>query len=170
MKTYGKLDLRNMDCMDIPGYEGLYSISRSGRVYSYKTKQNLKNIACEDYFRICLCRNGRKQMLLLHRVIAEAFIPNPFGKPCINHIDGDKSNNSLENLEWVTHSENLLHAYETKLNTRPRPVVRVSKNGDTVFYKSARAAEMDGFQNQNIAKCCKGARQTHLGYRWEYAK
>tara|TARA_R110002153_G_scaffold151656_1_gene303054 strand:- start:310 stop:798 length:489 start_codon:yes stop_codon:yes gene_type:complete len=154
---------------DIEGYEGLYQISNTGKVKSMKSGKILKNIAARDgYDRICLCGNG-KRMVLIHRLIAEHFISNPMSKQCVNHINGIKTDNSIDNLEWVTHSENLIHAYANNLNKKPRPVARYDKDGVLVsVYKSARDAERDGFSNQNIAKCCKGKRHTHGGFKWSY--
>jgi len=154
---------------DIDGYEQLYQISNTGKIKSKRSGKVLKNIMTKDgYYRICLCNGGQK-MFLVHRLIAIHFIDNPENKPCINHINGIKSDNSIGNLEWVTHSENLIHAYNICLNNKPRPVARYSLNGDLVkVYKSARSAEKDGFQCQNIAHCCKGKRKKHGGFKWRY--
>ena len=96
----------------IKDYEGLYEISNLGRVKSLNyggtgKGKILKNI--EDrkgYLKVCLTKNGRHKILKVHRLVAEAFIPNPGNKPCVDHINTIKNDNRVENLRWVTHKEN----------------------------------------------------------------
>jgi hypothetical protein len=103
---------------DIEGFEGLYQISNLGNVkslnYRRSGKENLLSpTKCgRDYFRVKLGANNERYM---HRLVAKHFIPNPENKPEVNHIDGDKSNNCVLNLEWCTPSENKQHAYDTGL-------------------------------------------------------
>lgn len=101
---------------DIEGYESLYQISNKGNIRSFKNKKiktlNPSIMKC-GYFRIALSDDRKK--FLVHRLVAIAFIPNLENKPCVNHIDGDKTNNNDWNLEWNTHSENTQHAYDINL-------------------------------------------------------
>ncbi len=106
---------------DIKGYEGLYQISNLGRVKSLRkirgiqiqkekilTLQPIKG----GYYRAKLCKNGKEKSYLVHRLVAETFIPEHF---TVNHKDGNKSNNTVDNLEWVTQKENNIHAYKMGL-------------------------------------------------------
>ena len=108
---------------DIIGYEGLYQVSNFGevrRLHSGRrklppTKLKPRRINGQhgktNYLSVNLCKSARAHNYQVHRLVAEAFIPNPDNKPQVNHIDGDPSNNSSDNLEWVTRSENELHAF-----------------------------------------------------------
>lgn len=107
----------------INNYEGDYQISNKGRIKSFKTNKigkilKPKKDGKDKYLMICLCKNGNKKYYLIHRLVAETFIPNPENKLQVNHIDGNKKNNKVDNLEWVTCSENINHAYENDLNSK----------------------------------------------------
>jgi len=101
---------------DIKGYEGLYQLSNLGRIKStiHAKEKFLKvqNQEYEFYPYYTLYKGNGKKNFRIHRLVALHFMPNPFNKPCINHIDGNKNNYSLDNLEWVTHSENTKHAFK----------------------------------------------------------
>ena len=108
---------------DIKGYEGLYQISNTGKIKSlerYKDNHSKKQLVKEKirkqiisktgYYTCMLTKNGNLKLFKVHRIVAEAFIPNPNNYPIINHIDGNKLNNNVSNLEWCTRSENQKHA------------------------------------------------------------
>lgn len=96
---------------DVAGYEGRYSVSNQGRVYSHVTKKLLQSGATGwsngGYYCVGLRKDGQTKMKYIHRLVAEAFIPNPGNKPEVNHIDHNNHNNRADNLEWVTHTENV---------------------------------------------------------------
>jgi hypothetical protein len=111
---------------DIVGYEGLYQVSSLGRIKSVdkvcgKRRGIVKSkmIAIQDngngYFNAALYSNGKMKRIYVHRLVADAFLGKENGKEYVNHIDGNKSNNSLSNLEWCTRSENMKHAYDNGL-------------------------------------------------------
>ena len=117
---------------DIEGYEGYYQISSLGRVKSLARPRYIKNypqIFPERILKLHNTKHGYKQIRLsvhrdvkifkVHRLVANAFIPNPENKPCVNHIDGKKDNNIIANLEWVTQSENSIHAIIHNLKKIP---------------------------------------------------
>ena len=102
----------------VKGFEGLYEVDKLGNVYSLRNTNTLKLQAHNGkrpYYYVCLCKGGKKKNFFIHRLVAQAFIPNPDNLPQVNHIDGDIHNNSKENLEWVTNARNTKHAYENHL-------------------------------------------------------
>jgi hypothetical protein len=101
----------------IKGYEEYYEISNKGRVRNIKTGQFKKaSVGKVGYPVVDICKNGKRKHKYLHRLLAEHFIPNSENKPQVNHIDGNKTNYQLNNLEWVTSKENIQHAFKTGLN------------------------------------------------------
>jgi hypothetical protein len=109
---------------DIEGYEGYYQISDIGEVkslpkehrYGLKTEKILKPKGDKDgYYRVSLCKNGKVKDFKIHRLVAINFIDNPINKPTVNHINGKRNDNRLENLEWATHSEQNYHLYKMGL-------------------------------------------------------
>jgi hypothetical protein len=106
----------------IPGYEGSYSVTKNGVVYSLprKTSKKLNLMNPVDnmkagYLRVVLCKEGNSKLWYIHRLVALAYIPNPENKKMVNHKNGNKRDNRAENLEWVTRAENHIHAFENGL-------------------------------------------------------
>lgn len=132
----------------------------------------------DGYKSILLYKDGKYHHVLIHRIIAISFIPNPENKPCVNHKDGDKQNNNIDNLEWVTHSENTQHSFDNKLqiigvgknNHLSKPIAQYDING--VFIKNwenARDIQRKlGFINGNISACCLGKKKTAYKYKWSF--
>ena len=179
---------------DISGCEGLYKISNYGRVMSLNFgarnhvlsgKQRIlkQPRSSSGYLHVQLYKDGKSSTKLVHILVASAFIPNADNKREINHIDGNKSNNSINNLEWVTRRENLEHAYNTglkrrtprlgyvgRLNPLSKPVYQLDKNGVLVKkWDSSYDAAKEGNYNQNsIRSCACGVKKTYKGYVWAY--
>ena len=176
---------------DIAGYEGLYQVSNFGRVKSldreksngtgvYILKGKIKTAnERRGYLGTQLYKNHKLKNVYVHRLVAEAFIPNTDGQETINHINGNKLDNRVENLEWVSNAENVKHAFQTGLNGTEHmrnhkgsiPVAQYDKNMVLIgTYPSMMEAERQThITNRSIALCCKGELHHAGGYIWKYA-
>ena len=124
----------NITWKDIQGYENEYSISNTGIVKGKKYNRELKPFTNKDgYQRVTLCKDGKTKNFSLHRIVAQHFKDNFSNKPQVNHIDGDKLNNTAINLEWVTCSENHLHAFATGLKTPEQSTIGDNKGKTSNF-------------------------------------
>jgi hypothetical protein len=126
-----------------------------------------------QYLQAALSKGGTTWQPLVHRLVADAFIPNPKGKQQVNHIDGDKTNNHAENLEWCTRLENVRHAIEVlgidkSGGKQASSKALVATNGEhTMQFSSIREAERAGFIRHMIQGCLKGQYSQHRGYIWK---
>jgi hypothetical protein len=112
-----KASIENLPFVVFPGYGGKYRVYKHGHVYSEKSKRLLKRDRKPNgYFTVHLTENNITKKYYIHRVIATCYIVNEYNKPCINHLDGNKANNKVDNLQWCTHTENNRHAYAMGLN------------------------------------------------------
>lgn len=136
-----------------------YIVTSEGHVVNENTGKCLKpRIVTGGYLGVTLSKGGKSYHKRLHRLIAEAFVPNPDGKPEVNHIDGDKQNNRADNLEWCTKSENMNHAYRTGLQkTAHKGKVKsvVCLNDGKVFNTISEASEHYGISKSQIYWCCR---------------
>jgi hypothetical protein len=151
----------------IEGYPG-YEISIYGEVYSKKLGDTLvpqKNMW--GYYFVQLYNEHGEKMFTVHRLVAEAFIPNPYGKPQVNHIDGHKRNNRVNNLEWCTNSENEKHAFKLGLKQPSRrKKIRIIETGNVYLSMHDCAREING-NFKAISNCIRGKSKTHKGYHYE---
>ena len=167
---------------DINGYEGLYQVSDQGRVKSLERTDSLGRTVKErilkpgmdrgGYLLVVLCAGGKPKTLNVHRLVCEAFHENPENKPCVNHIDENKTNNAASNLEWSTYEENNNHGThnERVAKARSKPVGQWTKDGELVkIWPSTQEAERQaGFNHGNISEVANGNRKTAHGFIWKY--
>ena len=154
----------------IEGFEK-YEVSNLGKVRNIKSGRILKPFPNRDgYLGHSLCENNKRKHLYLHRIIATAFIDNPGKKPQVNHIDENKLNNDLSNLEWCTAKENLIHGTRTKraAEKRFKKVIQLDLNDNVLNeFESMRQAEREtGVLVGNISSCCNGKTKSAGGYKW----
>ena len=173
-------------------YEGLYKVSNWGRILSL----NYRNTGRADlmnpsdngdgYFLVNLRKNKETKKCLVHRLVAETFLPNPENKPCVNHkIEGDEGkkinmvvfntdgsiNKEKSTIEWATYEENNNYATrnERMAKTKSKKVLQLSLSGDLIReWESTRECGRNGFNHSAVSACCNGERKTHKGFRWEY--
>lgn len=173
----------------VVGYEGLYAVSSLGRVKSLDRIVPCKNGTTMTkrgriikphtigfgYQRLQLCRNNKGVKFLVHRLVAEAFLPNPNGFPIINHIDKNTSNNSVENIEWCTYKYNTTYdnASEKRAEKTRKAVRQYTLDGEFIAeYKSVtEASKATNIAMLSICACCKKRKQySHTkDYIWRYA-
>ena len=182
---------------DVEGFEGYYQVSTWGNVRSLdrwvnsKSKLNkpykslykgkmLKGSPDKDgYLLVHFRKDGKEFAFKKHRLVAEAFIPNPENKSQVNHIDEDKTNNYVWNLNWMTCKENINHGTHNNRSAESRinhpkiskPVIAIEKRTGLILeFASSREAEREtGIDNGNIIKCCQGKKNSCGGFYWIYA-
>ena len=168
----------------VPGYEGRYEVSNTGRVRSLDRKEmcngkerprkgrELAHIKKRGYSLVKLCKDGNVRAVGIHRIVASAFLPNPAALPEVNHKDENRSNNLVSNLEWCD------RAYNAKYGTAPtrianklhKPVISTDSKGNETFYKSVTdAAVAFGGAPGNICNAISGYSKSAWGLKWRYA-
>ena len=149
-----------------------YSVNEEGKVKNDITDKELSPRVQQGYKHVTIYINKKPKSCRVHRLVATAFIPNIENKPYVNHLNGIRSDNRIENLEWVTPSENTQHAVDTGLfkPTREKQVVQYSLNGDKIaIYRSiSEAARKTNSSVEKIVNCCQFTRKTHNEYQWRY--
>lgn len=165
---------------DIEGYEGKYQVSNKGNV----RRLNLLTPKCGNTGRLSVQltnSQGETKYKLIHRLVGQAFIPNPDRLPQINHIDENPRNNQAGNLEWCTQEYNLECYWskrrkpkegKTRVNNQyPQKVIQTTKSGEfvTEWENIAAIHRETGWNSFSITECCKGNRHTAYGYKWHFA-
>lgn len=166
---------------DVRGYEGLYQVSNEGNVKGPRGHVLKALPRRHGYLAVFLYKDGCPRLHeSVHRLVAEAFVPNPEGKPEVNHIDENKQNNRADNLEWVTRKENMRSGTvaarigASGLNGKQsRAIIQKTRDGAVVaVYPSlAEAERQTGFAKANVCRCAQGdSGYSHAyGYIWRYA-
>jgi hypothetical protein len=175
------------DWKDIPNYEGLYKVSNMGNIKSLYKEYNLPNGGirkCDEKIMKCgmsgeyrvvlLFKNGKRKYFYIHRLVASLFILNPDNLPEVNHKKGIKIDNRSSELEWVTRSQNIKHAYDVlnkkaNKNGFDRETKQMSLNGSLVktFESRNAAAKEMGVTSTAILNCILGKSKTCAGYKWQ---
>lgn len=178
----------------VVGWEGLYEVSNLGRVRSLVRYYDIINklgipmhikrggkvlnskVMPNGYIIVRLHKDGEETNALAHRLVAQAFIPNPYNLPVVNHKDQDKANNRVENLEWCTISYNVTYmgAREEGAIKIRKPIEQLTMDGQHVAYydciKTLHRLTGGRFHSRNIKRACLGLHQkTAYGFRWRYA-
>lgn len=169
--------------LDVVGFEGLYMVSNLGSVRSLHNR-NTKDLILKygvsgsGYAIVTLCKGENRYTRTIHRLVAEAFLGE--SKLVVNHKDGNKLNNRLDNLEYVTRSQNILHALDNGLFTpnyqriaieKRKMVAQIDPKTNKVLniYNSAHeAARVTGFNRGNICSVCRGIANSANGFQWKY--
>ena len=180
---------------DITGYEGLYQVSNLGKVKSlnksiirnngrrqtFKEKTLKKGLSSNGYYSVSLTKNGKGKTFNIHKLVATAFIENKNNDKCINHIDGNKRNNNVTNLEWCSYGHNEKEAYKLRLkkpsnegkkgalNPSSKKVYQY-KNGllIKVWDSLTSTGESGEYNYRCVGNCCLGKQKEYKGYKWKY--
>lgn len=154
---------------DIRGYEGLYGITMSGRVWSYRSKKFLKPAdGGNGYMTVALCKDGTQKSFRIHRLVAETYIPNPDNKPQVGHIDDNPRNNCWDNLYWTTSLNNINYGKRAKCCSGAKKIICVETG--QVFRTISEAAEKMNLDQGNISRICNGKGQTTGGYHFKFVE
>ena len=155
---------------DVVGYENIYGVTSCGLIWSYKRQKFLTPKCDKDgYFEVSLYKNGKVKFFRVHRLVAEAYIPNPDNLPQVNHKDECKTNNCLQNLEWcdAKYNNNYGTRNEKAANSNKKPILQFDLNGN--FIREWPSATDVGKEVQShICHCLNGDHKTALGYIWKY--
>lgn len=183
------LQIKKEHWRDVVGYEGRYKVSDIGRVKSvpraFKMKDGRNNtikkellmkfkVDKDGYFKVGLRKEGKQRFFFVHRLVAQAFINNPNFKPQVNHIDGIKNNNSVSNLEWVTHQENRTHAAENGLVPDQwgckNPNVKLTESDVILIRKLRKKGVSYAEISKTVGTSISNIKNIMLGRTWNWLK
>lgn len=150
----------------IDGYE-MYQVSNFGRVRRIfkHSVYYLKPHEIKGYLRVCLCKNSKQKWFMIHRLVAQAFIPNPTNLPFINHKDENPHNNVVDNIEWCTRLYNINYGTRTERTSKP---IIAENDVEIIRFPSINEAMRQGYNGGSICACCKGRITKYKGYKWRY--
>lgn len=170
-------EIKEVKWRDIKGHEGLYQVSDNGWVKSLnyrgtgREKILKQAINSKGYLEVRFKKDGKNKKFKVSRLVAEAFITNPEGKPQVNHINENKLKNTVDNLNWMTAKENI--NYGTRnirvADKNSKPVIATKNGIDQYFESGKQAAEELGLFTSSISDCLKGRHKTCGGYTFKYA-
>ena len=156
---------------DVKEYEGLYAITSCGKVWSYKRKKFLKPGKTQNgYLNVSLCKNGKRKVYLIHRLVAEAYLPNPNGLPQINHKNENETINHINNLEWISVKDNINYGSHNERSAAARCKPVYCYELKKTFSSIKEAAEELNISGGNISSCCAGRRLSVNGYHFSFAE
>lgn len=185
--------LEGEEWRDVVGYEGRYIVSNKGRIaclafdiitHPYGKEHILHRDAHlltptkfknTQYYYVMFRKDGKRSKYLLHRLVAIAFIPNPSNLPQVDHIDGDRLNNDVNNLRWCSPSGNMANTITQSrvLKGRERigfpyriPIVQLKNDKVVKLYDNIYSTKQDGFNPSSVNRCCHGILKSHRGYTW----
>ncbi len=177
--------MNNETWRDIQGYEGLYQVSDTGRVRSVDRSEQFKRNGKishrirhgrflgqtadkHGYLRVHLAKDGKCKRFFVHRLVATAYISKPDDKPQVNHMNGNRTDNRVCNLEWVSAQENVCHAFRVigRKPSRHRPVICLETGG--VYGSVTEAAKTFGIDKSHLVACCRGRRNQAGNYHFKY--
>lgn len=158
---------------EIDNYEGLYAVTSCGKIWSYRNKRFLtprKNK--KGYLSVLLCNNGVEKDFKIHRLVANAYIPNSENLPQINHKDENKQNNCISNLEWCTNTYNRNYGSRNKRaaigisKAKMKPCICIETG--KIYPSVIEAAKETSLHKASISRCCRGERKSYANTHWKY--
>ena len=165
---------------DIPGFEGKYQVNQVGQVRSLnynrtgKVRRLSPGLITNGYLQVGLYKDSKCKLYLVHRLVAQTFIPNPNNYSEVNHKDENKANNTVWNLEWCCRNYNMNYGTRNKRvsEVHRKPIIMLDMNNNILacFYSLQDASEYVGKprDNDNVGACARGRKKTAFGYKWAY--
>jgi hypothetical protein len=178
------MQINNQELVPIAGFEGRYSITKNGDIYSHKFRKFIHpQPTPKGYMQVCLLNSDGKHYLYVHRIVCYTFNGRPLEGQEVNHINFDRSDNRAENLEWVNHKENILKSWiagrmsiETRrkgaqaiARIKSKKIYGVDADGGRIYFNSISEAKRHGFSSGRVCLCAHQPGGIHKGYSWFFA-